>query len=134
MDNSIIIIDSKISLSEFKRWSDNTVQMEWEGNYVLHHGDKNDFITLIKDKNLINEYDGKELTEVKAHILYPTFYTIDTNCFQLLKKLVGIIPTHESVLIDNNHGKIMSREELLKCESFSDFFTASVGPNYPSGE
>lgn len=131
MDNAIIITDSKVGLPEFKRWSGAVLQMEWEGNSVLHHSDRNDFITLVRDKSLINEYGDNELTEVKQHILYPAFYSVDTNCFKLLKKMVDIIPTRERVLIDNNHGKIMGREQLLKCKSFQDFFIDSVDPSYP---
>ena len=124
MENVILITESAISLEKIKTIS--CFAWRQEGENLLHYGTKDQFLSIIYSAAGAGEYDDEELTEIKSKINTPTFFLLDTNSFDLLKKFIGSLPDNLSFLIDNNFGSIMNKRGFMKFNDPSELFSTQA--------
>ena len=121
MDNVLIITDRNVRLIDLQEWYQDILSFEYESDHVIHYSMPKKFLSIIDDINM-NEFDEAEMYEIKKLIENPRAFLVDTNDLSLLKEFVNEFPEHKSLIIDNDHGRFLSRNELMKCTSFSELF------------
>ncbi len=124
MENIILITESAISLEKIKTIG--CFAWRQEGENLLHYSTKDQFLSIIYSAAGAGEYDDEELTEIKSKINTPTFFLLDTNSFDLLKKFVSSLPDNLSFLIDNNFGSIMDKRGFMKFNDPSELFSTQA--------
>ena len=102
------------------------LNLKKEHDNVLHYGTQNHFLSIIQSDAGANEYDDDELAFVKLTIKQPVFFTLDTNCFSLLKEFVTTLPEWINCLIDNDSGRIIDRASMIELTSFDEFLPPTV--------
>ena len=122
MDNVLIITDRNVRLIDLQEWYQDILSFEYESDHVIHYSTPKKFLSIIDDINM-NEFDEAEMYEIKKLIENPRAFLVDTNDLSLLKKFVNEFPEHKSLIIDNDHGRFLSRNELMKCTSSSELFS-----------
>ena len=122
MENVVLITESVNSLATIKSLSG--LDLKQEGENVLHYSTTEQFLSIIHMPNSMDEYNKEELDEIKSKIKKPTFFLLDTNSFDLLKKFIAALPNSFNFLIDNNFGSIMDRQEFMKCNTPNMLFSS----------
>ena len=122
MENVVLITESVNSLATIKSLSG--LDLKQEGENVLHYSTTEQFLSIIHMPNSMDEYNKEELDEIKSKIKKPTFFLLDTNSFDLLKKFIAALPNSFNFLIDNNFGSIMDKQEFMKCNTPNMLFSS----------
>ncbi len=122
MENVVLITESVNSLATIKSLSG--LDLKQEGENVLHYSTTEQFLSIVRMTNGIDEYDDETLTEIKLKIKKPDFFLLDTNSFDLLKQFIDALPNSFNFLIDNNFGSIMDKQEFMECNTPDMLFSS----------
>ena len=122
MENAILITSLNISLVQIRNYCELTLPLNSEGD-SLSFGDKEDsYLRIQSCYSCYDEYDDDTLIKIKKEIEAPIFFIVETNQFELLRKLILSFPPEMIFLVDNNFGKILSRAQLLEFTRLEDFY------------
>ena len=122
MENASLITSLNISLVQIRNYCELTLPLNSEGD-SLSFGDKEDsYLRIQSCYSCYDEYDDDTLIKIKKEIEAPIFFIVETNQFELLRKLILSFPPEMIFLVDNNFGKILSRAQLLEFTRLEDFY------------
>jgi hypothetical protein len=124
MQEAILIMDSSFGLSDFKLYTTDSFKFEDAKEFEIEHNVPHQFDTyfsILKDNSIFDLMEPNEQSIVSSefemfNIYYCLFYD-----FHYLKILIASIPPDKKIIIDNDHGRLMRRDEFLKFNSYEEF-------------
>lgn len=124
MKEAILITDSTFDLSDFKLYATDSfkfkVAKEFEIVHYIPH-EVETYFSIMKDNNIFNLMEPNEQEIVLSEFEKFNFYYCLFYNFHYLQVLIGSIPPDRKIIIDNDHGRLMKREEFLKLNSYEEF-------------
>ncbi|MBI2967246.1 MAG: hypothetical protein HYY40_05470 [Bacteroidetes bacterium] len=121
MDTLILITDFDLLLEDVVKWIDKSFDIKQETGYVYFGNQTGRYVSIGHDNNIINEFEENERNLFKSLIKEPSFFCIDGNDFNYLKKVVSMFPDNLKILFHNDHNGILSKQEFLNCKNYESF-------------
>jgi len=121
---AFLITDGTFELSDFKLMSKDLFLFDdySETEIEYQSGDNERTYFYIARDNMI--FDLMDVVEQNLiRLSYETFNIFSCRFFDftLLKKIVSIVPTEIKLMIDNDYGSILSRDEFLRVHGYNQF-------------
>ncbi|WP_298955759.1 hypothetical protein [uncultured Nonlabens sp.] len=69
----------------------------------------------------INEFENNEIKVISREFEIPKCFLVDTNSFEISKKLVSSIPSDIKVILHNDNEHFFSKSKFLKIKKFESF-------------
>ncbi|MCW3463670.1 hypothetical protein [Chitinophaga nivalis] len=124
MNDAFLITDSTFKLSDFKRYTEGAIKFddlnEFEIEYNIPEQHKT-YFSVSKDNSIFDMMDPFEQEKVISEFSEFNIFTCLFYDFRYLQTLVASIPPDRKVIIDNDHGKLLKREDFLKFNSYEEF-------------
>lgn len=124
MLDAIIITESTFELSDFKLYTLESFKFENENEFKIEYyipHKQETYFSISNDNSIFDLMESNEQSIVtsefeKFNIYYCLFYN-----FHYLQVLIASIPPDRKIIIDNDHGRLMRRDEFLKFNSYEEF-------------
>lgn len=125
MDNALLITEKEISLINIFEIVSLDLTFVRESDKVINYSCGKFFLSIIDNGQELNknDYEKQELSLINRRIKYPKSFVLDSNNFELISRLVKSLSSKIQLLIDNDYGRILVSEELLKMTSFEELFS-----------
>lgn len=124
MKNAIFITDSMFELSDFKLYSKDLFEFEnaneSEIEYYIPH-EQESYLSISKDNSMFHLMEPYGQNKIVSEFVTFNVFSCLFYDFSYIQKLVASIPSERKVIIDNDHGTIMQREEFLRLNSYEGF-------------
>ncbi|HVI47122.1 MAG TPA: hypothetical protein VM802_19755 [Chitinophaga sp.] len=124
MNDAFLITDSTFELSDFKLYTEGVIKFdvvnEFEMEYNIPYQNKT-YFSVSKDNSIFDMMDPSEQERVVSEFNEFNIFTCLFYDFHYLQTLVASIPPDRKIVIDNDHGKLLKREEFLKLNSYEEF-------------
>lgn len=124
MKDAIIITDSKFELSNFKEYAKSLFKFndanEFEIEYYIPY-EQESYFSISKDNTILNLMENNEKDFITSEFITCNIFACLFYEFNYLKSIVAAIPPERKIIIDNDHGTLMRKEEFLNLNSYEEF-------------
>ncbi len=124
MRDAFLITDSTFEISDFRLYTMEVFEFEEVDEFEIEYNipyEHESYFSISKDNSMFDLMEPDEQKIIisefdKFNVFACLFYN-----FHYLQKLVASFPSSRKILIDNDHGRIMKRDEFLKLNSHEEF-------------
>ncbi|WP_143709171.1 hypothetical protein [[Flexibacter] sp. ATCC 35208] len=124
MKDAIIITDSTFELSEFKVYAKSLFEFkeanESEVEYYIPY-EQESYFSISKNNTIFNLMENNEQDLIISEFITFNIFACLFYEFSYLKSIVAAIPPERKIIIDNDHGTLMRKEEFLNLNSYEEF-------------
>jgi hypothetical protein len=124
MRDAILIAYSTVELSNLKFYAEGVLQFdEISETEIVHQiiGDGDSYISVSKNNELFELLELEAQRKTKSEFGEFNIFSCLFFDFFNFKKLIASIPIDRNIIVDNDHGRLIKREELLKMNSYEEF-------------
>ncbi|GEP93585.1 hypothetical protein SAMN05660909_05496 [Chitinophaga terrae (ex Kim and Jung 2007)] len=124
MKDAILITDSTVELLDFKRYARGLFEFEEANEFEIEYYipyEQESYFSISKDNSMFDliEPDGQKIIVSefdKFNVFACLFYE-----FGYVQSLIVSIPSDRKIIVDNDHGAFIRREDFLKLNSYEEF-------------
>lgn len=114
MDSVIIVTRRGVDLDQLRRTIPPTYSVDDAANERIVIESVGRRAYLGADARIADEMEPEEASRILGMIPEPTFYTLDFSDISLCKELLLVIADRSDVLIDNDHGVVLSGSDFVR--------------------
>jgi hypothetical protein len=114
MDSVIIVTRRSFEFEQLRQAIPATYRVDDAGNdrVVIESGGRRAYLG--PDARIVDEMEPEEASRIADMIPEPIFYTLDFSDISLGKELLVAIADRGDVVIDNDHGVVLSGSEFVR--------------------
>lgn len=124
MKDAFLITDSNFELSDFKLYTENLFEFEEVDEFEIEYyipNKQESYFSISKDNSMFNLVEPEMQKIIMPEFDMFNFFACLFYDFQYLRNIVNRFPSNRKILIYNDHGRVMGREEFLKFNSYEEF-------------